>query len=310
MGGCYDSRYASDCYREPVRQTDPVEQLIKKFFSTQERKHLFDAYRKYGVDHNQGFIQEVVDYSGSEIKKEFGEYEIEAKLELAVAGKPNLTEIMDAFEFTPSPSSRFLKDASNLESSGVNYFFGTAAGEERFVVIEKKGKWYLKEKGPIEAYHLGIPGEEYVLKRKETRVETNPLELAKTVTGKYADGKSSYIGGLTKSRAEAHLLQTVSGRIYSLTVDELVRQDKSTLVQFEAEYAGYVAKFKTKPNDERAVVEDLVAVLKQIVFLYNDLELPGGQRLLIKPTQERKFDFVGREMVKERPLQLVGKKRE
>ncbi|MEK6950851.1 MAG: hypothetical protein AABX13_03970 [Nanoarchaeota archaeon] len=143
--------------------------------------------------------------------------------------------------------------------------------------IGKNGKWYLKEKGPIEAYHFGISGEEYVLKRKETRVETNPLELAKTVIGKYADGKSAYIGGLTKNRAEAHLLQTTNGRIYSLTVDE------------------------------RAVVEDLAAILKQIVFLYNGLELPSGQRLLIRPTQERKFDFVGKMGEKERPLQLVGR---
>ncbi len=302
MGGCYDSRYDSNCYQRPARTVNQIESLLEKFFSTHERKHLFDAYRQYLVDNDQGFIRKVVEMSGSEIKKEFGDYEIEAKLELSITGKPNLTEIMDAFEFTPSPAARFLKDASNLESSGINHFFGTENGEERFVVIEKKGKWYLKEKGPREPYNLGIPGEEYVMKRKEKRVETDPLEVAKIATGSYADGKTSYIGGVSKNRAEAHLLQTVNGRIYSLTVDELIRADKSTMVQFEAEYAGYVPKFKTKLNDERAAVEDLVAILKQIVFLYNDLELPGGQRLLIKPSQERKFDFVS----KGRPLQLVG----
>ena len=307
MGGCYDSRYESRVYTPP---RDTVQELLQQFYNSGEQKLLFDAYRAYMQSNNAGFIRKIVAVSGSGIQKEFGEYELEAKLELhfedvierraaasaASEGKTPLVEIMDTFEFLTSPTARFLKDASNKESSGINHFFGTADGEERLVVIEKGGKLYMKEKGARELYGYGVPGEELVMKRRETRIETNPLEVAKTIVEKYGDGKTLYQGSLTKDRAEAYLLQTNTGRIYSLTVDELLRKDGEKLLQFEAEYAGYVPRFTAfRKDDEPAVVEDLVQILKQVVFLYNGIELRTGQKLIIQPTQERKFDFVSGE---------------
>ncbi len=329
MGGCYDSRYYSDCQpRQPAVQRDPIETLLKKFLRAGDRKVLCEAYRQYAVNNSKGFIKKLADCSGTEIAKELPDYEYEAKLELSAGkiggkgrkGGMSLADLMDVFEFTPSPVARFLKDASNLESTGDNHFFGTDEGEERLVVIKKFGKWYLKEKGPREELHYGIPGEELVYKRRERRVETNPLEIGQLMAERYGDGKTRYQGKLTKNRAEAHLLQTITGRIYSLTVDELLREDAGgagkqvqRLVQFEVEYAGYIPAFRGindaereesdgggKHNEkhkeklqeaERAIVGDIVQVLKHVIFLCNDLELPSGERLLIQPTQERKFDF-------------------
>ena len=220
MGGCYDYRYERECSR-PVVRTDPVETLIKKFYARHQRKDLCDAYKQYLQANDKGFIRKVAQMGDCEIPppKEFPNYELESKLNIAVHGKTDLmhektdlTEIMDAFEFLPSPTSRYLKDASNLESTGLNHFFGTGDGEERLVIIEKKGKWYLKEKGAREPYSFGIPGEEYVIKRPETRVETNPLEVAKLMAGHYADGKTAYLFPVVKSWGASNGLELKTPR--------------------------------------------------------------------------------------------------
>ena len=313
MGGDYDNRY-SRCSSSSAPNITYITDL-DLFFRTGDRKHLFDAYRNFMLTESAGFIQQVIDGGKTEIVKEFSEYEIESKLELRIEGnsaqKYKLEDIMDTFEFSPTPTARFIKDASNAESSGINHFFGTAEGEERFVLIDKYQKWYLKEKGPREEYHYGLPGEEYVFKRKETRKETTPLEVAQTILENYADGKTVYAGGISKNRVEAHLLQTITKRIYSLTVDyiETEKDQPIGMLQFEVEYAGRIKYWKIPDVDpEKAIVDDILAILKQIIFLHNGAQLPGGQQLHIAPSLTRKFDFV--QVAQEKVPALVrGRKR-
>ncbi|HIH12764.1 TPA: hypothetical protein HA242_03520 [Candidatus Woesearchaeota archaeon] len=299
MGGCYEDKYSSRSYAPPAGHI----LHLQEFYAHADRSSLFAAYRSYAQRSTAGFIQEIVNLGKTRITKEFPEYELESKLELwldGTAGKRySLKDIMDTFEFSPAPSARFVKDASNKESSGINYFFGTPEGEESFVLISKGGKWYLKEKGPRQKFDFGFPGEEYVFKRAETRKETNPLEVAQAILKQYTDGKTNFIGGVSKDRVEAHLLQTITGRIYSLTVDYIAREASALpgMLQFEVEYAGRIERYpgmqpEAEEHTEKIIVDDILNVLKQIIFLHHGAQLPQGQRLQIAPSQLRKFDFV------------------
>ena len=302
MGGCYNDRdYSSSCY-EPPKQVDNVENLVKSFFKTGNRPKLLEAYKQLILNGNskKRFIRYLLDYA--EIKEGINEFpgiEIESKLEVIltpISKKPEsvvvLTDILDILEFPPVQGARFLMDACNAESQGTNNFFGTD-DEERFVVIEKGGKWYLKEKGQVQPYHFGIPGEEYVLRRPETRKETNPLVVAQTLAEKYADGNVKFQGALNKIKAESFLVNTVSGRLYSVVISCASKNDKKKQWQLEIEYAGYIPGFKQfEKGNERNVVEDILYIDKSIVALYSDTILESGYKVSFIPTTESKFEFV------------------
>ena len=272
--------------QKPVSQVDS---LIKKFFDTHEVKKLIEAFNQYSADNPEGFIREVYNAGNKTIKKEFPDWEYECKFD--IAAKASLPEIMEAMEFPPTNTARFIKDAGNLLSKVTNHFYGTDE-EERFVIIEKAGKFYLKEKGAREFLNHGIKNENLILKRRESKIEINPIEIANTIIEKYADGKTRNQGKLEKERIDAHLLNTFTGRIYSLTVDGLVREDNASLKQLEVEYDGIIPGFSASMDDERAIISDLTAIAKHIIYFYQSIKLPNGESLRLVPSQQTKYDFV------------------
>ena len=267
-----------------------VDSLIKDFFNTKKVKKLIDAFKQYSTTHQEGFIREVYTVGEKTIEKEFPDWEYELKFEVIVA-KASLLEIIEAIEFPPTNTASFIKDATNTESKGVNHFYGTDE-DERFVITEKGGKFYLKQKGLREILNYGIEGENLILKRRENKIEINPLEIANIMIQKYADGKTKNQGKLDKERIDAHLLNTSTGRIYSLTVDNLAREDKKSLKQLEVEYSGIIPGFSASINDEKTIASDLTAIAKHITYFYKDVKLPNGERLRLVPSQTTKYDFV------------------
>ena len=294
MGRSYRQILESSPRALPTTMQKPVtsvDSLIKDFFNTKKVEKLIGAFKEYSTIHQDGFIRELYTVGKKTIQKEFPDWEYELKFDLITITNASLLEIMEAIEFPPTNTARFIKDATNIESKGANHFYGTDE-DERFVIIEKAGKFYLKEKGPRNFFNYGIEDENLILKRRENKIETNPLEIANTITQKYADGKTKNQGKLDKERIDAHLLNTSNGRIYSLTVDNLVREDKKSLKQLEVEYSGIIPGFSASMNDEKTIVSDLTAIAKHITYFYQEVKLPNGKMLRLVPSQTTKYDFV------------------
>ncbi len=309
MGGCYEDRYHTSS--APVR-TDTVPSLVYEFFRTKDKTNLLEAYKQFLLgSQSKRFIRYLLERKEIQAGiNEFPGIEIESKLEVRLktqnkkATQPTLAEVMDLIEFPPAQGARFLKDACNNEALGQNHFYGTDE-EERFVLIEKGKKWYLKEKGVVEPYNYGLPGENFVLRRPETRVETNPLMVAQTIVEKYSDGKTKYFGYLDKNKIEAFLVNSNSGRLYSLVVSDALKEKKTQQMQLEVEYAGYIPGFKDfNEKDERSIVEDILYIDKVVVGLHNNSQI-NGYRVNFIPTTESKFQFIsGKERAKEENLVL------
>ena len=288
MGGCYSESSSSS----RSSSYSSAESSLSNFFRTKERKFLFDAYR---LRNPTGFIRSVFNAAGiKEAKDEFPEFEIEAKLNImlmkAKEGKvPSLEEVTDFFDF-PGPG-RFLRDGSIVASSGVNHFF-QSGGE--IVLIEKGGKTYLKYKEIAQPYNLGLRGEEFVLKRRETRTEKSLVEIAEEFLHR-SPRNTRYTGSIKKDKAESFVINTESGRVYSLVVS--VAEDISSKRfqnQLEVEYAGIVPQVGAQQNDEPAIVSDILHVIKYLILEYGGRNINDSHRLELSPTTETKHDFVGR----------------
>jgi len=299
MGGCY-SYGESSCSRSRYDSKASVKKTLKKFFETKDIELLTEAYKDYeDLGFNSGFFRFLMEYQGvDEAPKEFSDTEIESKLEILLVNtnkkfkkEPEAEKILDALEFPPTKSAQYIKDAVNKTSTGNNSFFGTDDGEEKFVIIEKCGGWYLKEKGPVEDYNYGIPGEQIVLRRKESRVPTDPLKVAQTLMEKYADKNIRYQGTITKTKSDAFFINTSTGRMYGVTVSDS-KVDNRRQLQLELEYAGYIPGFDIDLDNERSIVEDIVNINKQVLLLYNDIKIARGWKVQFRPTCERKYDFV------------------
>ena len=301
MGGNYGDGCGSSC-RSSYVQTDDVETLVEKFFSSGKREHLISAAKKYlNGSYEKGLIRYVLDAADvSEATNEFPGIEIESKLEISFAQAQSdgaqrsfeLSDILDVIEFPPSKNARFVKDPCNLESAGTNYFYGSDDGAERVTVIHKGGNFYLKQKGDVQPYSFGIAGEQFVLRRPETREPTTPPEIMDALQ-KYQHDGIKYQGKIEKKKAEAFVLQTLSGRIYSLVVSDARRNlDEKEQWQLEIEYAGYIPGFKTNVGREEEIVDDIVTLMKHVCFFYNNLPLDSGELVSFAPTTERKYDFI------------------
>ncbi|MBW2995541.1 hypothetical protein KY312_04250, partial [Candidatus Woesearchaeota archaeon] len=143
----------------------------------------------------------------------------------------------------------------------------------------------------VENYNFGIPGEQIVLRRKESRVPTNPLEVVQAVMQKYSDNSITYQGTITKTKSDAFFMNTSTGRMYGVTVSDSSIENRRQL-QLELEYAGYIPGFDIDKNNERSIVEDFVNINKHILLLFNNVNVSRGWKVQFRPTCERKYDFV------------------
>lgn len=315
MGGCYGYNESS-CSRRSYSYESSLANTIKKFFESRETEKLIEALRAYeDQGYSNGFFRKLMDYQKiEEAPKEFGDTEIESKLEIALINtnkkygkkEPTGKEILDALEFPATKSALYIKDAVNKTSTGENNFFGTDVGDERFVIIQKAGGYYLKEKGPAEPRSYGISGEQLVMFRKETRVKTDPLKVAQALMSKYADGATRYQGTITKTKSDAFIMNTHTGRMYGVTVSDS-RISERRQIQLEVEYAGYIPGFEIDIDSEKSIVQDIVNINKQVLLLYNDIRVCNGWKMQFRPTAERKYDFVLGSNTKELPEPCVEK---
>ena len=324
MGGCYDRDVS---YSRPVIR-DTALDGIKEFFKTGERPSLLSAYRQMLQEGTGiGFIQKLHQAKGiTTAPKEFSEYELEAKFDIALipSGKPKkqprLEELMNTFDFQPTSGAAFLKDPVNVVSTGINRFYGTEDGEERLVVITKGGHTFKKEKGNHEPLHYGLPLEKYILKRSETRVPATTEDIEDALMRLNSDGKLKKIGSLEKTKADFFVINTLSGREYGCTVSQAYRlpQKKDVQMQLEIEYAGYTPGFPAiNIKNEREIATEMSQLLTTILLSYgmNPVQVNKEWSLQVRPTVERKFDFASgkqglavREPADILPFALTGQK--
>ena len=312
MGGCYDSSYSyrSSACSEPQWKTSMADGL-NSFFRTKDVGDLVKAYVAFHESNSSGFIKQLLSHKNvAEAPKEFPEIEYELKLTVVPvppqkksAEEPSIDQYLDAFEFPAAKTARFLKDAINTNAEGSNHFFGRA-DEERLVVIEKGGKFYLKEKSSPLAVNTGVLYEELVMKRTERRYEASMDGILKKVAAE-SQGGSEYQGVIRKEKGDAFVLDTRDGRIFSFTITRAHLQGGKTKVQrqLEIEYAGYVPGFSEfVKDDEKQIVAGMVDIAKQVAFLSNNAPVANGWRMQLGVTNERKYDFV--RQITDAPKQL------
>ncbi len=291
MGGCYSDSSSS---RSSSSSYSSGESYFREFFRTKDRANLFNAYRVGG---SKGFIRRVFDAAGIKAAvDEFPEFEIESKLDLRLIrtneGKvPSIVEVTAFFDFPDT--GRFLADSAMIRSSGVNNFYSADGGE--IVLIEKGGKTYLKHKGPIQPYDLGVKGEEFVLKRRESREEKSLVEITEEFLHR-SSRTTRYNGSLKKDKAETFVINADSGRVYSLVtscVNDLASERFQS--QLEVEYAGIVPQFGAA-QDEPAIVSDILHIVRYLIFEYGGRNINPSYKLKLEPTTETKHEFVGKKL--------------
>lgn len=287
MGGCYN-------YSPP----EPGwKKRSKSFFQSGKIEDIVSAYRDFFETEESGFIQQLLDAKKlKEAPKEFPDMEYEIKFNIGVVegkGKePDMKDYLNAFDFPPSNTARFLKDPCNIITEGTNHFFGEGI-EERLVVIEKMGKFYLKEKGQPVQLDVSIPHQEIVIKRTEKRWETSIEEIMEKV-GDIKKNNSAYKGKIRKEKGDIFILDTADGRIYSFTINRS-HLGKEIQRQLEVEYAGYVPGFTAfEKNSEAQIVSGMVDLAKYIAVLYHNAPIANGWKMQLGITNERKYDFVAK----------------
>jgi len=321
MGGCYGSacNYVPAPSAEEIRMGD-IESLISKFFKTRDKKHLIDAHNSFFQYNTSGFFAVVAKKAKiddvSDIPKEFPDIEYEVKFDIQAQGKgkePSVEQYLDAFDFPAGRSARFLKDPVNHVATGVNHFLGDDL-DEKLVIIEKGGKTYLKEKGPVISLALGVPFEEIVIKRTEIRYQANLTEILNKVHKVKSEQGASYRGAIRKEKGDAFLLDTNDGRIYSMTFTRAyltkAGEDKESAVQrqLEIEYAGFIPGFQAHKKDcESQMVQGMVSIAKYIYSLYNGSPIAGGWTMDLNVTSERKYDFInGKRPLEKKKQELLA----
>lgn len=303
MGGCYDSSYSyssSRCSTPSWKTT--MEDAMSSFFRKKDLGDLVKAHVAFFESNTGGFIKQLLAYQNiAEADKEFPEIEYEVKLNIvpvapkAGAKEPGIGQYLDAFEFPAVQRARFLKDPINTNAEGINHFFGDGENE-LLVVIEKGGKLYLKEKSQPLQLDTGVPYEQVVMKRTESRYEATMDKIMQKVSDVNLSG-GKYVGAIRKEKGDAFILDAHDGRIFSFTVTRAALQvpcgEPKVQRQLEIEYAGYVPGFPDfLKGDERQIVSDMVDLAKHVAFLSNNAPVANGWRMEICPTSERKYDFV------------------
>lgn len=263
---------------------------------------LIKAYCAFFESNTGGFIKKLLEHKKvGEAPKEFPEIEYEVKLNIVpVASKegskePGIGQYLDAFEFPAVKRARFLKDPINTNVEGMNHFFGDG-DNELLVVIEKCGKLYLKEKSQPLQLDTGVPYEQLVMKRTESRYEATMDQILQKVSDVGVKG-GKYVGAIRKEKGDAFILDAHDGRIFSFTVTRAALQVPGCVAkvqrQLEVEYAGYVPGFPDfVKGDEKQIVADMVDLAKHVAFLSNNAPVANGWYMTICPTSERKYDFV------------------
>lgn len=311
MGGCYGGSYDYRPAQRTVEKPRPKWQgLLRKFAAGHEQEKLLDAYKDFFANEKSGFFAKLAAASGisnvKDIPKEFSDIEYEVKFDIQPSGKgkePSIKQYLDAFDFPPGSSARFLKDPVNTVAEGVNHFIGDSL-DEKLVIIEKGGKTFLKEKGRVTPTNTGVPYEEVVIKRTELRYES-PLEsILEKVHETTSEEGVKYRGRIRKEKGDAFILDTNDGRIYSMsfTRAHLIKagegKESATQRQLEMEYAGYIPGFPGfQKNSEKQIVQGMVELAKYTFALYNNGPIASGWRMQLSITDERKYDFVsGRQL--------------
>jgi hypothetical protein len=315
MGGCYRGDYTQSSYANTSYGWNNNLDAFKKNGKLED---LIGAYQKYSLTNNSGFFKVLAKEFGisnvTEIPKEFPEIEYEVKFDLQVTGngkEPSLVTYLDAFQFPPFAGARFLKDAVNSITEGVNHFYGRGI-EEKLVVIEKKGKTYLKEKSQPLPLSTGVKYEEIVVKRTEDRYESSFEKIINKVSQVSSEG-GVYCGKIRKEKGDAFILDTNDGRIYSFTITRahLIKpnqeKESATQRQLEIEYAGFIPGFKGHIlNSEPQIISGMVDLAKYVYALNNSTPI-GSWRMNLDLTQERKYDFVaGISRVEDKNLLSAG----
>ncbi|MFH1173762.1 MAG: hypothetical protein V1725_01370 [archaeon] len=301
MGGCYDSDRYTYTSRQSSKSTD-LKKAFREFLKSQDKSVLITAYQGLVADGNeQGFIKKLHDYQNLKTApKECDEYELEAKFAIQLTGQgkePTIEQILDGLDLQPTKGCTFLKDPVNAISTGTNTFYGTTEGEERLVIICKGGNYYKKEKGHVEPFSYGLPLEQFILKRYETRIPTTPDEIAQAILRLNQDGKLTRAGTIEKTKGDFFLLNLNTGREYGCTVSDAKLLDgrEGRQVQLEMEYAGFIPGFSgLQKGDERQIVEEMIHLYSTLLMSYglNSVPLNAGYSMKLLPTQERKYDFV------------------
>jgi hypothetical protein len=301
--------YCSSCSDEMVAESAIAYVLQMRSLlapdDDKQTKLMSEAYLNF---YDPGFIKKLMSESKikkSDRKKECDGIEYEMKFDLSLsyknrAAEPSLADILDAFDFdfTTTTSIRFMKDAVHDISEEINHFYGTAT-EPKLVVIEKQGHFYLKEKSvPLELM-VDVPYKEIVMKREEKRYEADFTAVQDKIAEVMREAGIKYAGKIRKEKAEDFILDIKDGRFYSfaLTRAHLVKPgekaESAVQRQLEIEYAGFIPGFAAfHKNSEEEIITGLVDVATYCSVLYNGKKTMDGFTLSIKPTLERKFDFV------------------
>ena len=308
MGGCYQNYSApSPCSRpaaEPMDTQSLFKRRFKQYLKSGERPDLQKALQALNGEMN-GVISLMHQAVGIEAAvKDFSDFEIEAKFEIDLqrrngkkAKEPKIEEIMDAFDLQFSPGALWIKDPVNAVATGQNHFYGTEDGEERVVIITKCGGTYLKEKGSVEPYHFGIPAEEFILKRKETRVPATIDDCVAALFRHNKDGKLRDVGTIEKLKGDFFLINAVSGTEIGCSVTDAYKLPDREKRQFqlELEYAGQIPGFPAPTKQsERAIVEEMSVLYRGMLvsFGISPVAINTDWQMQITPTVERKYDFV------------------
>ena len=311
MGGCYGSSYghSSPCSTprpaaEPMDAQSLFKRRFKQYLKSGDRADLQKALQALNGEH-KGVINLMHQAAGIDAAvKDFSDFEIEAKFEIDLqrrngkkAKEPAIEEIMDTFDMQFSPGALWIKDPVNAVATGQNRFFGTEDGEERVVIITKGGGVYLKEKGSVEPYSFGIPAEEYILRRRETRVATTLDACVAALLRHNKDGKLRDMGIIEKVKGDFFLINAQSGTEIGCSVTDsykLPEREKRQL-QLELEYAGQIPGFPAPTKQsERAIVEEMSRLYRGLLVTFGVEPVPinADWQLQLTPTVERKYDFV------------------
>lgn len=303
MGGCYtDYNEVARSYSRPVEQ-EWVKDL-KRFFKGKKLEDILNANKHYSLENGKGFFAEVAKHAGisdiADIPKEFPETEYEVKFDLQPHGtrtEPDIAAYLDAFDFPAGSNTRFIKDPVNNIAEGTNHFMGDDL-DEKLVVIEKAGKIFLKEKGPVQPLRTNVPYQDVVIKRTENRYEATMAQVMEKISAA-ASQSAGYKGKIRKEKGDAFVLDTNDGRIYSFTITRAHltkpgdNKESGVQRQLEIEYAGFIPGFSGfKENSEEQIVKGMVDLARYTYGMYDNAPLGRGWTVSMTVTSERKYDFI------------------
>ena len=296
-------------YYNPPSKTPQTKckEALQDFLTTKKKSDLMKAYN-YIVQTGDNLISALLDTEVRDLIKEFADYEIEYKANIALAPpsklfskvqsltKGSLEEIHSTIDFDPDKVP-YLKDTKEpVITKGKNHFY-SLKDEEFFVLTHKKGKWSTKIKEPASSYNFGLKGEEFIIKRKESKEVTNLSDLLNMVLDVTKTQEIVPEGFMEKTKADQFLLNIKSGRIYNLTIGLCKAKDREDLLQLEIEYSNYIPldcfDKKRKTNSEKQIIEEILEIQDYIIKNYDKCEVQDFNFTLnIEPTTLTKFEWI------------------